>query len=395
MYGLAAYCAIKSLLFTEEHKEICITTELLSYQLSKSLHTKRRFLENIETGYGELIDQLFIKEIDGKSKYRVIDCSKLFINGDNDYFTIVTYEEILKIFQIKSVNSFVLLRYFVFLIGTISSSIDVWLDAFQHKCRVVGNLTIPYLSQISGISEKSINEYNKILENAGLIYINRPNDIIINESSGEIKRMTNIYGRPADKLYIDAFAANQKKYEKSELTDMGEDTDGMVESTSKLRDIIKGMTGFDILESDGKTFKDMYTIISGIADKWQDLNDIDRASLLEQLAGKNQSNALAAALSSPDILKKSYEEATNAAGSAEREQQKYAQSVQYSIDQSKAKLEELANDFLSSDFLKGLIDVGGQAITVVDTLISKLGVIPTIGAGAGIFGFVKYFDYPQ
>lgn len=215
MYGLAAYCAIKSLLFTEEHKEICITTELLSYQLSKSLHTKRRFLENIETGYGELIDQLFIKEIDVKSKYRVIDCSKLFINGDNDYFTIVTYEEILKIFHIKSVNSFVLLRYFVFLIGTISSSIDVWLDAFQHKCRVVGNLTIPYLSQISGISEKSINEYNKILENAGLIYINRPNDIIINESSGEIKRMTNIYGRPADKLYIDAFAANQKKYEKS------------------------------------------------------------------------------------------------------------------------------------------------------------------------------------
>lgn len=182
---------------------------------------------------------------------------------------------------------------------------------------------------------------------------------------------------------------------KSELTDMGEDTDGMVESTSKLRDIIKGMTGFDILESDGKTFKDMYTIISGIADKWQDLNDVDRASLLEQLAGKNQSNALAAALSSPDILKKSYEEATNAAGSAEREQQKYAQSVQYSIDQSKAKLEELANDFISSDFLKGLIDVGGQAITVIDTLISKLGVIPTIGAGAGIFAFVKKFDYPQ
>lgn len=73
---------------------------------------------------------------------------------------------------------------------------------------------------------------------------------------------------------------------KSELTDMGEDTDGMVESTSKLRDIIKGMTGFDILESDGKTFKDMYTIISAIADKWSSLSDIDQASLLEQLAGE-------------------------------------------------------------------------------------------------------------
>lgn len=71
----------------------------------------------------------------------------------------------------------------------------------------------------------------------------------------------------------------------SELTDMGEDTDGMVESTSKLQALVKGITGVDILESDGKTFKDIYTIVSGIADKWQDLNDIDRASLLEALAG--------------------------------------------------------------------------------------------------------------
>ena len=64
------------------------------------------------------------------------------------------------------------------------------------------------------------------------------------------------------------------------------------------------MTGVDILESDGKTFKDIYTIVSGIADKWSSLQDIDRAALLEALAGKNQSNALAAALSQPEILKK-------------------------------------------------------------------------------------------
>ena len=71
----------------------------------------------------------------------------------------------------------------------------------------------------------------------------------------------------------------------TELKDMGEDTDGMVESTSKLQKLIKGMTGFDIMESDGKTFKDIYDIVSGISEKWQDLNDIDRASLLEKLAG--------------------------------------------------------------------------------------------------------------
>lgn len=164
---------------------------------------------------------------------------------------------------------------------------------------------------------------------------------------------------------------------KTEIEEMGGDTEDMVESTSKLQSLIKGMTGVDILESDGKTFKDMYTIVSGIADKWATLDDIDQAALLEALAGKQQSNALSAALQNPDILKKAYEEATNATGSARKEQEEYAKSIQYSIDVTKAKLEELANDFLSSDFLKGAIDVGGKFIDILDGIVNHVGILRT------------------
>lgn len=180
----------------------------------KKLHYQRRFVENISIGYDELVKQHIIKEIDVKGKYSVIDCSKLYLNAENNYFTIITYEEIVKIFQIKSVNNFVLLKYFIFLMSTISSSIDVWLDAFQHKNRVVGTLTISTLSKLSGISERSIKDYNKILEENGLIYIYRPNDILVYED-GKIKRMVNVYGRPEDKEYIDKFGLDRKKYEKS------------------------------------------------------------------------------------------------------------------------------------------------------------------------------------
>ena len=165
---------------------------------------------------------------------------------------------------------------------------------------------------------------------------------------------------------------------KTELTDMGEDTDGLVESTSKLQALVKGITGVDILESDGKTFEDIYTIVSGISEKWATLSDIDRASLLESLAGKNQSNALAAALSQPEILKKAYEEATNAEGSARKENEEYAKSVQASIDLTKAKLEELSNDLLSSDFLKGAIDAGGKLIDILDGIVKSGNAIPTV-----------------
>ena len=173
---------------------------------------------------------------------------------------------------------------------------------------------------------------------------------------------------------------------------MGEDTDGMVKSTSKLQDLIKGMTGFDILESDGKTFKDIYDIVLGIGEAWDDLDDIQQASLLEKLAGKNQSNALAAALSNVDVLKKSYQEAMNSEGSAMREQSKYEQSVQYSIDQTKAKLEELSNDLLSSSFLKGLIDVGGKLIDLLDLIIDKFGVISALVGGFGLAKLIKNLD---
>lgn len=168
----------------------------------------------------------------------------------------------------------------------------------------------------------------------------------------------------------------------TELKEMGEDTDGLVTSTSKLQALVKGITGFDIMK-DKDTYKDIYDIVLGIGEKWKDLSDIDRASLLEALAGKQQSNALAAALSNIDILKKSYEEATHAEGSAREENEEYSKSIRASIDLAQAKLEQLANDTLNSNFLKGTIDAGGKLIEVLDGIVKSGNVIPTLLAAIG------------
>lgn len=173
----------------------------------------------------------------------------------------------------------------------------------------------------------------------------------------------------------------------TELKEMGEDTDGLVTSTSKLQALVKGITGFDIMK-DKDTYKDIYDIVLGIGEKWQDLSDINRASLLEALAGKQQSNALAAALSNIDILKKSYEEATNAEGSAREENEEYSKSIQASIDLAQAKLEQLANDTLNSNFLKGAIDAGGKLIEVLDGIVKSGNAIPAVATAiAAAFSF--------
>lgn len=172
----------------------------------------------------------------------------------------------------------------------------------------------------------------------------------------------------------------------AELEEAGEDTDGVVKSTADLQKMIKSMTGYDILEKDGKTFKSIYNIVLNISKVWNKLSDTNQSALLQALAGKQQSNALSAALSNTKLLEKSYQEAMNSAGSAAEEEKKYQTSIKYSIEQNKAKLEELSNDFLSSDLLKGVIDACGKFIDILDIIISKLHLIPTLlgGIGAGI-----------
>lgn len=162
---------------------------------------------------------------------------------------------------------------------------------------------------------------------------------------------------------------------------MGEETDEYVTSSSKLRDTIKAYTGFDILNEAGDGYKDLYEIVLGIGKQWKNLGDLEKAALGEALGGKRNARGLFAIFDNLDILEGAYETSVNSAGSAMQEQEHYAESVQYSIDRTKASLEELAHDFLSSDLLKGLIEGANTFLQKVDEIISKLGTVGTVIAG--------------
>ena len=178
---------------------------------------------------------------------------------------------------------------------------------------------------------------------------------------------------------------------------MGEDTDGMIESTATLRDMIKGMTGFDIME-DEETFKSIYDIVVGIGEKWKDLSDIQQAGLLEKLAGKTQSNTLASALNNIDTLKEAYNSAEESAGSAMQEQAHFEEGIQYSINQFNASVEALSHTLLDSGVLKWFIDLGTTGVEALDKLTQKLTMFPAIITGiTAAFSFVKgknFFEVP-
>ena len=175
---------------------------------------------------------------------------------------------------------------------------------------------------------------------------------------------------------------------KTDLEELGEDIDNVM-STSKLQALVKGMTDFDIMEADGKTYKDIYEIIIGIGKEWDKISDVNRASLLEALAGKRQSNALSAVLGNLDTLKGAYETAEQSSGSAMREQQKYMESLQYSLDQLTAHSEEFWTTFINKDDVKTFINLLNGIIKAGTDIVDIFGSIPTVAGILGGFAAIK------
>ena len=177
---------------------------------------------------------------------------------------------------------------------------------------------------------------------------------------------------------------------KTELVELGEEEDEFTQTTSKLQNLVKSLTGFDILEEDGKTFKSIYDIIIGIGKEWQNLTDIEQASLGEALAGKRNANALYAVLNNIETLEKAYKTAENSAGSAAKEQENYAKSVQYSIDRARASIQELSYDFLNSQFLKSFIEVGNTIIQIIDEIVEHTNALVDVFVLLGTILGIKF-----
>lgn len=174
---------------------------------------------------------------------------------------------------------------------------------------------------------------------------------------------------------------------KTELEEAGLETDGMVESTAKLREEIMALSGVDIME-DENTFKSTYDIMDELAQKWQDLTDIQQASITELIAGKRQGNIVSSLMENFDIARKALQTSLDSEGSAMAEHEKWMESLEAKVLQLKAAWEELSQAFMNDSFLKGLVDTGITVLSTLTKIIDTFGTLPTlltIAAGAMSF----------
>lgn len=66
----------------------------------------------------------------------------------------------------------------------------------------------------------------------------------------------------------------------TELQQAGLDTEGMAESTAKLRQEVMALSGVDIMKNENE-FKSTYDVLDELSTKWADLTDIQQAKFLK------------------------------------------------------------------------------------------------------------------
>jgi TP901 family phage tail tape measure protein len=185
---------------------------------------------------------------------------------------------------------------------------------------------------------------------------------------------------------------------KTELEAAGESTEGMAESTSKLRSELLALTGGAVdIQFDDENFKSTYQILKELSDVWSQLTDVSKANILEKIGGKRNANVVAALIENFDEAEEVIKTSADSAGSALAENEKYLDSISGRIEKLKASFEGFSTSVIDSGLAKFFVSLA-DSILQIATVFSNIAfdniftTFSTIATGAGITAFVRSLD---
>lgn len=166
---------------------------------------------------------------------------------------------------------------------------------------------------------------------------------------------------------------------KTELEEAGESTEGMAETTSKLREQLLALTHGQVdIQLDEDTYKSTYQIFEDMADAWDDMTDKEHAAALELMGGKRNANAVQAVIQQFQIAEDALETAQDSAGSAMAENEKYLDSIQGKLNIFQSTFESVSYHLVDSEAIKFVIDFGTAILGLVDGLTQVAGAAPIV-----------------
>ena len=150
------------------------------------------------------------------------------------------------------------------------------------------------------------------------------------------------------------------------------------EDLSNVEAALRGV-GIALRDTNGD-FRNLDSVLEETAAKWQTLTGVQRNAIAVALGGTRQQENVRILMEYWDQVVNLTNVATNSAGTAQEKFEAYSNSVEAKINALKAAWQSLSDTILSSDFIKGVVDVLTVIVNALDALGGKVTVI------AGILG---------
>ncbi len=129
--------------------------------------------------------------------------------------------------------------------------------------------------------------------------------------------------------------------------------------------------------------KSTYQLLSDISQVWGQLNKKNQSALLDTLVGSEYSDALSELLSNMSQAENALSTSLSSSGSALEAQERALDSIDAKTTQFEAAFQSLSSTVVDSELIKFFVDLGTTGVSALDSLINKIGVLPTLGAAIG------------
>ena len=154
-----------------------------------------------------------------------------------------------------------------------------------------------------------------------------------------------------------------------------------ITSFTKTADTPRGISLFT--DNTRKNYKSIYQLLSDISQVWDQLSRKNQSEILDTLVGPEYSDTLAELLSNMSQAENALSTSLSSDGSALEAQESALDSIEAKTAQFEAAFQSLSNTMVNSGLYKFFVDLGTSGISALDSLINKIGALPTLGAAIG------------
>ena len=219
--GVLAYIALRKMmdenifLKSLEITEDCVSINRMAYTLvGVSEKYPKAFTDALQRGIYELdaVDKIKIVQSFGKGIEFVLDIKNLYFDTSKEgqHFVMVSSDEVERILthDADMKKKISILKYYVALVSSFDWSANMKCkDGMPNLQGKIGHMTQDYVGGLAGISGRTCQRYNVVLEDEmKMIYIYRSNDKIKEDDS--LRQITNCYSRYEDKDLCEMYASD-------------------------------------------------------------------------------------------------------------------------------------------------------------------------------------------